>query len=618
MKKEKIIVISLIIILIVIMVGVTYAVFSYSKVGERINSITTGAISMEYTESDNIISMNKALPTTDATGKVRLTEGEYFDFTVKGVAGGNSSINYEIGAEEVGEGTIDGSNIKLYLTEIGSDGGETEVMSPKVYSEEVEENTYTGRPSGVMSLTTGTKTGEFTTKYRLRMYVTEEYNPQGDGGGLTFSIKVNVYGKEGESIIQINEPELDNGLIAVRYESNNWVKADTTNNNWYNYDEGEWANAVTVTSTSLETYKSADAGTVINMDDIETMWVWIPRYSYTIGSEDGVNYYGKKGEYLTTNPTLSLPGEIDIRFINKTKKDRGSAKYKVSEGYTEDSWYTPDAFTFGNEELKGLWVSKFAVSSSVTTEGNCGNGSSYINIKPNKITWRCESMSNMHNNALKLTKSGNSYGLSTDMNSHLMKNSEWGVVAYLSQSKYGKLGNPDYSGKNKQVYANNDAQLSAKAGCSQGPSLNYDDCKYTYDVNLNGTGASTTGTIYGIYDMVYNTTNLWVAVMGYVEDTPYPDDSGGFNTMPDLKYYDNYNFVDYNMNTLCNGGVCLSHALSETEDWYGGRSNFPDEFNTWSRRGGDSSIFSVDAFDGEADYMQEGSTTFHFTMSPTK
>ena len=222
MKKEKIIVISLIIILIVIMVGVTYAVFSYSKIGERINSITTGAISMEYTESDNIISMNKALPTTDATGKVRLTDGEYFDFTVKGVAGGNSSINYEIGAEEVGEGTIDGSNIKLYLTEIGNDGVETEVMSPKVYSEEVEENTYTGRPSGVMSLTTGTKTGEFTTKYRLRMYVTKEYNPQGDGGGLTFSIKVNVYGKEGEPV---GDPVSD-------------VIVENIGNNGSTYDDG--------------------------------------------------------------------------------------------------------------------------------------------------------------------------------------------------------------------------------------------------------------------------------------------------------------------------------------------------------------------------------------------
>ncbi len=32
--------------------------------------------------------------------------------------------------------------------------------------------------------------------YRLRMYVTEEYNPQGDGGNKTFSVKVNVYGRD--------------------------------------------------------------------------------------------------------------------------------------------------------------------------------------------------------------------------------------------------------------------------------------------------------------------------------------------------------------------------------------------------------------------------------------
>ena len=31
------------------------------------------------------------------------------------------------------------------------------------------------------------------------------------------------------------------------------------------------------------------------MNDIETMWVWIPRYSYSIASEDGTNYYGRKG-----------------------------------------------------------------------------------------------------------------------------------------------------------------------------------------------------------------------------------------------------------------------------------------------------------------------------------
>ena len=104
--------------------------------------------------------------------------------------------------------------------------------------------------------------------------------------------------------------------------------------------------------------------TVINMDDIETMWVWIPRYSYSIGSEDGTNYYGKKGTFLTTTPTQALPGEIDVKFVSENVKDRGSAKYIVSEGISDDDWYTPDAFTFGDEELRGIWVGKFETSSS--------------------------------------------------------------------------------------------------------------------------------------------------------------------------------------------------------------------------------------------------------------
>ncbi len=84
------------------------------------------------------------------------------------------------------------------------------------------------------------------------------------------------------------------------------------------------------------------------------MWVWIPRYSYAIGSEDGTNYYGKQGDYLESTPTLELPGEIDIKFVSTDTKDRGTAKYIVSDGITDNSWYTPDAFTFGDEELSGI------------------------------------------------------------------------------------------------------------------------------------------------------------------------------------------------------------------------------------------------------------------------
>ncbi|HIT37913.1 MAG TPA: hypothetical protein IAB59_05510, partial [Candidatus Onthousia faecipullorum] len=86
------------------------------------------------------------------------------------------------------------------------------------------------------------------------------------------------------------------------------VKADSSTNNWYNYDKQEWANAVTVSTDTRSTYLSAEIGSTISMDDIETMWVWIPRYSYTIASENGTTYYGKRGVYLNSTPTAALPG----------------------------------------------------------------------------------------------------------------------------------------------------------------------------------------------------------------------------------------------------------------------------------------------------------------------
>ena len=45
-------------------------------------------------------------------------------------------------------------------------------------------------------------------KYRLRMYVDESYNPQDDGGGLTFSVQVNVYGKSGDKYVPLTTKEI--------------------------------------------------------------------------------------------------------------------------------------------------------------------------------------------------------------------------------------------------------------------------------------------------------------------------------------------------------------------------------------------------------------------------
>ena len=152
-KKENIIIIVVLVVMILAIVGVSYAAFSYSKTGSKVNSITTGSITMTYTETDNTISLSGALPTTDKTGMVRLNEGEYFDFSVSSEITGDVNINYEISAKKEDGNTIGGEYIKLYLTRL-TETGEEALMVPETYNEESSANDYTGRPVNEMSLYT--------------------------------------------------------------------------------------------------------------------------------------------------------------------------------------------------------------------------------------------------------------------------------------------------------------------------------------------------------------------------------------------------------------------------------------------------------------------------------
>ena len=401
--------------------------------------------------------------------------------------------------------------------------------------------------------------------------------------------------------IEILEPILDENMIRVIYNetTSTWEKA--REKDWYDYDAGKWANAVTVTSGSRSKYQSATSGTTIPINDIETMWVWIPRYSYTIGSEDGTNYYGKKGEYLSSVPTQELPGEIDIRFMPKSAKEMGSGQYKVVEGV--NNWRTPDAFTLGNEELSGIWVGKFETSSSSLTATNGGGNVTNLDamIKPNVTSWRGIQVANIAEVGRNVTKSGNRYGFSTNkLDSHAMKNSEWALVAYLSQSKYGKLGNKNYSGANKEIYQNKSNEFIT--GCSYGsPSNGNKDygCHYTYNVSPEGIGASTTGTIYGIYDM---SGGSWEYTMGNYAPSgnkysgaSIAMNSGytgllqdgtiftGKNFLED-KYYDFYESSD--PLTACKGKVCISQALNETAGWYNDYQTLVTDRYPWFVRGG--------------------------------
>ena len=217
-KLKNILTVATSIFLLIVVIGISYSAFIYSGIGKKENTITTGAITMLYTESNNTISINNALPTTDNTGKTRKNSGEYFDFSVKSSIIGNTDINYEIAAKEETGNTFSGNNIKYYLTTVDSTGKETEVMAPRTYYEEPSGNVYTGRPADMMSLYTGNlkEQGETTINYRLRIWVDESYNPQNDNGGLTYKVRVNVYGQTSDTVAQAEDTYCkDNGFTTL-------------------------------------------------------------------------------------------------------------------------------------------------------------------------------------------------------------------------------------------------------------------------------------------------------------------------------------------------------------------------------------------------------------------
>ena len=331
MTKEKIkntltIVIS--IFLLIVVIGVSYAAFTYSGIGKKENTITTGAISMSYTESSNTISMNNALPTTDTTGKTRTNSGEYFDFTVKSSIAGNTDINYEIAAKEETGNTFSGSNIKYYLTSVDSNGNETEVMAPRTYYEESSGNVYTGRPTDMMSLYVGNlkNQGETTINYRLRIWVDEAYNPQNDNGGLTYKVRVNVYGQTSDTVVQAEDTYCkDNGFTTL---SDCMLVMD-------NHEV-----SVDVAKTAIKAKGTPDF-TKIAPNDTETDGL------YMVEDDEGESYYYRgavKNNYVSFAGFIwriirrNGDGSVRMIYSGKSTSDTGDAVTIGNSGFNSKNW----------------------------------------------------------------------------------------------------------------------------------------------------------------------------------------------------------------------------------------------------------------------------------------
>ncbi len=193
-------------ILVVAVVGVSFAAFTFSQAGEKENQITTGTLTMAYTEGENGILIENMMPTKDETGKGLKDGQNVFDFNVSATikSSDNPTINFTISAKKE-ESTLEDKYAKLYLEEYTSadyQGQGQAVGTLATYSTGTP-NTTTGMPADEMELYSDTFTETKTRYFRLRMWVADTYGEAKEGAthtsdlneAKTFKVKVNVYAK---------------------------------------------------------------------------------------------------------------------------------------------------------------------------------------------------------------------------------------------------------------------------------------------------------------------------------------------------------------------------------------------------------------------------------------
>ncbi len=383
------------------------------------------------------------------------------------------------------------------------------------------------------------------------------------------------------------DPVLKSPMIPVMLSDDGKVTYAHDYDKWYSYKDKEWANAVIlVDNPSKSDYK---AGDTIAESDIRAYFVWIPKYSYRIfnmGTYDG----------LESSQPESQIKEIEIEFGTRTttnddvKKECASPMISGENGDCDiGDLMTHPAFL--SIPSNGFWVGKFETGynqnenpSLPITEENIATWTpensqvneektSNIIIKPNVYSWRNSTVYNYFMNA---------YNFNRNLDSHMMKSTEWGAVAYLSHSKYGI--------KDKVRINNNSNFLTGYAANEKDASENEtENSKWNTDI---GHLASTTGNITGVYDMSGGT---WEYMASYIDGNAK---SSGMETIITSetynKYLDKYSStsiaVSFNYRILGDAtgelGPFWNNGSYNQSTWYATSAYFVEPTYPWFQRGG--------------------------------
>ena len=402
-----------------------------------------------------------------------------------------------------------------------------------------------------------------------------------------------------------------------------------------------------IDSTSLIRYvdftnKTYETNEIIPEEAIESYFVWIPKYRYQLW--DLGNY-----DSSTTIDSTKVH-EIPILFgdYNTSDSVSGECTTPMKSGESGNcqvgDYMTHPAFI--SIPGTGFWAGKFETGykgASNSTEANQNiNDANKIIIKPNAYSWRGIQTVNAFYS---------SYNYQRELDSHMMKNTEWGAIAYLSHSAYGiqdsvRINN--HSDYMTGYQANNEptcGYTGINEECNQYCSDN--TCNTAYP---NSNLASTTGNITGIYDM---SGESWEYTMGVLLNEAeekfagnrqgstyesgfqglYADGTRNTSGMawPEEKYYDVYRFgsTEDNINRRILGdatgefGPVGMNALNRSvTSWYADGSYFIVQGYSWfirgsqSQNGTESGVFAF----GTTSYSGGSNSAigFRLVLTPTK
>ena len=438
-----------------------------------------------------------------------------------------------------------------------------------------------------------------------------------------------------EPLLNGTDPVLEEPLIPVTIEDDGTVKKADLSSEWYDYETREWANAVIL----FDETKSYASGDIIPESEIESYFVWIPKYRYQLWD---LGLY----DSLTTIDTNKVH-EIPVIFGDYNTSDTVSGECTTPmESGASGNCKVGDYMThpaFLSIPSTGFWVGKFetgykGATSTTEAEQNI-NDSSRVVIKPNVYSWRGIQVANSFYT---------SYDYQRNLDSHMMKNTEWGAVAYLSHSAYGSATSIRLNNNSDYITG---YQANVKPTC--GFTNTNEKCNIQCADNTCNTAypnsvlSSTTNNITGIFDMSggANDAIMGVEVIGntiytgrneelnsgfngiYVEDGTVKND--GMN-VPNSKYYDAYNYDDKTIysgfyNRILGdatgefGPFGILENMRQISSWYQSDGHFVGMNDSWFANGSSVKFGNEVNITVFGAYTGDASLTFAFrlVLTPT-